>query len=77
MPCVNGTFEIGSGDHAVGHTLGELHLERCGVVVNAIRRDGILGREPDANTVLREHDVLVLFGTPEDLERAEERILQG
>ncbi|MDX1454112.1 MAG: monovalent cation:proton antiporter-2 (CPA2) family protein [Gammaproteobacteria bacterium] len=72
-----GTYELGSDDHAVGKVIADLHLENYGVVVTAIRRDGILGRQPDGSTVLREHDVLVMFGTPEDLERAEERILKG
>jgi CPA2 family monovalent cation:H+ antiporter-2 len=55
---------------AVGRSLGELDLERHGVVVTAIRRDGIVGRNPLPDTLLREQDVLVLFGRPEDLEHA-------
>ena len=55
---------------AVGRSLGELDLERHGVVVTAIRRDGIVGRNPVPDTLLREQDVLVLFGRPEDLEHA-------
>jgi CPA2 family monovalent cation:H+ antiporter-2 len=55
---------------AVGRSLGELDLERHGVVVTAIRRDGIVGRNPLPDTILREQDVLVLFGRPEDLEHA-------
>jgi CPA2 family monovalent cation:H+ antiporter-2 len=55
---------------AVGRSLAELDLERHGVVVTAIRRDGIVGRNPLPDTLLREQDVLVLFGRPEDLEHA-------
>jgi len=55
---------------AVGHSLAELDLERHGVTVTAIRRDGIVGRNPLPDTILREQDVLVLFGRPEDLEHA-------
>ncbi len=55
---------------AVGRSLAELDLERHGVVVTAIRRDGIVGRNPVPDTLLREQDVLVLFGRPEDLEHA-------
>lgn len=55
---------------AVGRSLAELELERHGVVVTAIRRDGIVGRNPLPDTLLREQDVLVLFGRPEDLEHA-------
>lgn len=55
---------------AVGRSLAELDLERHGVTVTAIRRDGIVGRNPLPDTLLREQDVLVLFGRPEDLEHA-------
>lgn len=55
---------------AVGCRLGDLALEESGVLVTAIRRDGIVGRHPLPETVLRENDVLVLFGRPEDLEHA-------
>ena len=46
-------------------------------MVTALRREGIVGREPDAGTRLREGDVLVLWGTPEDLEHGENRLLMG
>ena len=55
--------------------LGELGLE--GVVVTALRRDGIVGRQPGPETRLRAGDVVVLYGKPEDLERAEEQLLGG
>jgi len=45
--------------------------------VTALRRDGIVGREPDPGTRLREGDVLVLWGAPEDLERGENRLLMS
>ena len=55
---------------ASGRTLRDLGLDGGAVVVTAIRREGIVGRDPDPTTLLREGDVLVLFGTAEDLERA-------
>lgn len=55
---------------AVGRTLEQLDLERHGVLVTAIRRDGIVGRDPLPDTLLKEQDVLILFGRPEDLEHA-------
>jgi len=61
----------------VGRTLKDLGLDGGNVAVNAVRRDGIVGREPDPTTLLREGDVVVLFGTAEDLERAESRLLMG
>jgi monovalent cation:H+ antiporter-2, CPA2 family len=62
---------------AVGRRLGELALEQAGVLVTAIRREGIVGRHPLPETVLKEHDVLVLFGRPEDLEHALELLTSG
>jgi CPA2 family monovalent cation:H+ antiporter-2 len=62
---------------AVGRTIGEIDLEDGRVVVTALRREGIVGREPEPSTRLREGDVLVLWGTPEDLERSENRLLMG
>jgi CPA2 family monovalent cation:H+ antiporter-2 len=63
--------------HAVGRSIRDLGLERGSVVITAIRREGIVGRDPDPETRLREGDVLVLFGTAEDLEHAESRLLMG
>jgi CPA2 family monovalent cation:H+ antiporter-2 len=71
------TVVLPPGARAVGRTLGEVGLERGGVVVTALRREGIVGREPDSGTRLREGDVLVLWGTPADLERGESRLLMG
>jgi CPA2 family monovalent cation:H+ antiporter-2 len=47
------------------------------VLVNAVRRDGIVGRNPGPETQFREGDVVVLWGAPEDLEQAESRLLMG
>jgi CPA2 family monovalent cation:H+ antiporter-2 len=71
------TVVLPPGARAVGRTLGDIGLERGGVVVTALRREGIVGREPDSGTRLREGDVLVLWGTPVDLERGERRLLMG
>jgi CPA2 family monovalent cation:H+ antiporter-2 len=71
------TVVLPPGAKAVGRTLGEVGLERGGIVVTALRREGIVGREPDSGTRLREGDVLVLWGTLADLERGESRLLMG
>ena len=71
------TVVLPPGAKAVGRTLGEVGLDRGRVVVTALRREGIVGREPDPGTRLREGDVLVLWGSPEDLERGERRLLMG
>ncbi|MDX1442178.1 MAG: monovalent cation:proton antiporter-2 (CPA2) family protein [Gammaproteobacteria bacterium] len=70
------TVKIKENSEAAGRQLQTLNLERFGVVVTGLRRDGILGRQPDPDTELRSGDVLVLFGTPEDLDRAENEILK-
>ena len=71
------TLILPPGAHAVGKTLGELGLERAEVTVTGLRRDGILGGQPGPDTVLREGDVVVLFGTPEALEHGESMLLGG
>lgn len=71
------TIAIDRGARAVGRSIAELGLDEAGVSVTGLRRDGIVGREPAGETVLREGDVLVLYGKPEDLERAEELVLGG
>ncbi|QBQ95938.1 cation:proton antiporter [Paraburkholderia pallida] len=57
---------------AVGRTLADLGLFDLGVEVTAIRRHGIRGVEPDPSTKLREADIVVLRGLPEQLAQAEE-----
>jgi CPA2 family monovalent cation:H+ antiporter-2 len=71
------TVVLPPGAWAVGQTLRELELDHGPVRVNALRRDGILGRGPDPATRLREGDVVILWGAPEDLEREESRLLMG
>ncbi|VVE11997.1 potassium transporter [Pandoraea pneumonica] len=60
---------------AVGRTLGELKLDKLGVTVTAIRRHGIRGVEPVAETRLMAEDIVVLRGLPEKLAAAEQRLL--
>jgi CPA2 family monovalent cation:H+ antiporter-2 len=62
---------------AVGMRLSDLQLGEAGATVTAVRRGGIRGRQPAAGMVLRADDTLVLYGTPEALETAEERLLRG
>ena len=71
------TVVLPPGAVAVGRTIGELGMDKGEVVVTALRREGIVGRDPDPGTRLREGDVLVLWGSPEDLERGENRLLMG
>jgi monovalent cation:H+ antiporter-2, CPA2 family len=65
------------GAWAVGRTLGDVRGRGVEVVFTGIRRLGILGREPASDTVLRDGDVVVIYGQPEELERAESVLLAG
>lgn len=71
------TVALPSEAASVGRRLDELALEQAGIMVTAIRRDGIVGRHPLPETVLKENDVLVLFGRPEDLERGRTLLISG
>jgi CPA2 family monovalent cation:H+ antiporter-2 len=42
-----------------------------------VRRQGILGREPATSMMLREGDIVVMYGMPEALEHAEAVLLAG
>jgi CPA2 family monovalent cation:H+ antiporter-2 len=65
------------GAWAVGRTLGDVRGRGVEVVFTGIRRLGILGREPSGETVLRDGDIVVIYGQPEELERAESVLLAG
>jgi CPA2 family monovalent cation:H+ antiporter-2 len=71
------TVVLPPGARGVGRSLAELGLNRGPVRVTAVRREGIVGRDPTAEMRLREGDVVVLWGTPENLESAEVRLLMG
>ena len=65
------------GAYAVGKQIGALGFEELHVVVTAVRRGGIRGPQPDSEMILNAGDTLVLYALPEDLARAEERLLKG
>ena len=71
------TVVLPPGAKAVEQSIRELELDDGPVIVTAIRREGITGRDPDPETRLREGDVLVLWGRPEELEQVENRLLMG
>ena len=71
------TVVLDPGAYAINRSLEELNLKSHKVVVTALRREGVVGRQPPKDTVLKAGDVLVLWGTPEDLEIAEEILLRG
>lgn len=65
------------GAWAVGRRLREVREQGAEVAFTGLRRQGILGREPSADTQLREGDVVVIYGLPEALEHAEAVLLAG
>jgi CPA2 family monovalent cation:H+ antiporter-2 len=65
------------GAWAVGRTLNDVRSRGVEVVFTGIRRLGIMGREPAVDTVLRDGDIVVIYGQPEELERAESVLLAG
>ncbi len=71
------TLVLPPGAWAVGRTVAQVKERGAEVTVSAIRRAGIVGREPSPDMVLEEGDVLVLFGTPEALEHGEAVLLMG
>jgi len=62
---------------AVGRSIEELTGRGSRAVVSAVRRDGIVGREPGPHTIFKEGDVVVVCGTPEAVEHAETLLLMG
>jgi CPA2 family monovalent cation:H+ antiporter-2 len=68
---------LSPGAWAIGKTIAFVRERGALVAVSAVRRDGIVGREPTPDTQLKEGDVLILYGTPEALEHAESVLLMG
>ncbi len=68
---------IPPGAWSVGRTLGDVRGRGVQVTFTGLRRQGILGREPSGETVLRDGDIVVIYGQPEELERAESVLLAG
>jgi monovalent cation:H+ antiporter-2, CPA2 family len=62
---------------AVGRSIADLAARGSNASVSAVRRDGIVGREPSPDTLFKEGDVVVVCGTPEAVEHAETLLLMG
>jgi len=71
------TVVLPPGAWSIGRTINEIRTRGAEVSFTAVRRDGIVGRDPDPEMKLREGDVVVLFGTPEAQEHAEAVLLAG
>ena len=62
---------------AVGKSIAELADRGSEVSVSAVRRVGIVGLDPAADTIFKEGDVVVVCGAPEAVEHAETLLLMG
>ncbi len=71
------TVVLPPGAWSVARSLREIHERGAEVSFTAVRRDGIVGRDPDQDMKLREGDIVILFGTPEANEHAEAVLLAG
>jgi len=66
------------GAWAVGRRLAQVRARgAAAITVTAIRRHGIVGREPADETELQEGDVVVISGSPGAVEHAEALLLAG
>jgi CPA2 family monovalent cation:H+ antiporter-2 len=65
------------GAWAVGRRLAQIRSRGAAITVTAIRRHGIVGREPADETELQEGDVVVISGSLGDVEHAEAVLLAG
>ena len=70
------SVSLQAGSAAVGLTLAQVEPAKDRVVVTALVREGKRTLAPAAETRLAAGDVLVLFGAPADLERAEARLTE-
>ncbi|MBP6776412.1 MAG: cation:proton antiporter [Piscinibacter sp.] len=71
------TVTLPPGAWSVGRSIRQVQDRGAEVSFAAVRRADIVGRDPDADMVLREGDVVVVYGTPEALEHAETVLLAG
>ncbi|MDF2179606.1 cation:proton antiporter [Aliiglaciecola sp. CAU 1673] len=62
---------------AVGKPLREVNLASVKVVLKGLRRNNQEFANPDADTLLKANDVLVIAGKPRRVERAERYLLEG
>jgi CPA2 family monovalent cation:H+ antiporter-2 len=65
------------GSWCVGKCVDEVRKAGADVAFTGIRRQGILGREPSGDTRFEEGDIVIVFGTPQALEHAENVLLAG
>lgn len=62
--------------YAVGHTLHDMKLEKLNITVVALRRNKAYHHNPRPTLKLHANDVLLLYGFPENIDKAEEILLK-
>jgi len=71
------SYTIETGSFAVGKKLHDLHLTSKGITLHKNRKDDSKVVPPNSDEILKAGDVLVLFGTPEDIEHVEGFLMNG
>jgi len=71
------TVQLDGQAYAINRRVGDFLLDKIDVQLTAVRRDGIKGKEPSSDMLLRAGDVVVLYGPTKSLYRAEEMLLKG
>lgn len=67
---------LSEGAKAVGKTIEELNLADHDIEITAMRRGSIRRPAPDPETLLEADDVLVIYGTPTNIEHVERHVLE-
>jgi K+/H+ antiporter YhaU regulatory subunit KhtT len=72
------TLIVGADSAARGKTIGELELRsKTGATVIAVVRDGLTEINPGPQLRIQPEDVLVLLGSPSQIDRALEQMAAG
>ena len=71
------TVVLPPGAWSINRSIAEVRARGAEVSFTAVRRSGIVGRDPDDSMKLDQGDVVVIYGTPEALEHAEAVLLAG
>ena len=61
----------------IGTSIEDLHLGEIGISILAVRRGSIRGEQPDPKMKLQQGDALILEGSAEELEQAEQILMRG
>ena len=71
------SYTLEKGAYAIGKKLPDLQLQAKGITLRKNRKDDSRVVPPNFDKALQQGDVLVLFGTPEDIEHAEGFLMNG